>query len=146
MTDSRKLLGGSYDSPDYLVMRTHWQRGAYSCSTNDSTYSGPSFRCYTKALILGVHLAIGSGGSAAGVCTIGISRAGTSDTLSVMQVVTTTLSAGASASNDCIDIEMTTPFTLESIGMAAVIEGAGSSAVSHCPVLKDVTFRYKLLP
>ena len=134
-----------YDHPDYLVTRTRDFEGAFSASSADSTFSGPSLRVYAKAEVLGVTIRIGSGGSAAGTNSIMLSRAGTSDTLSVMQTKVFAVEAGASAAGDIIDINMTTPFTLASMGMAAVVEGNAAS-LDKVAVLSSVQFRYRLLP
>lgn len=134
-----------HDAPEYLAIHQRIFSGAYSCSTNNSSYSGPSLRVYCKAVVLGATLRVGSGGSAAGSNSLYLYRCGTSGTLSVMATKVKTMEAGASAANDIIDISCTTPFTLHSMSEAAMVGGQAASLDKVC-VLSDVIFRYRLLP
>jgi hypothetical protein len=143
--DPRYPSGDGYDAPDYLVTRERWYSGVYSCSTNASTYSGPSLRTFTKALIIGATVRIGSGGSAAGSNSLSVVKVWPGGTISVAGTHVHAVEAGVSALNDIVEIPASTNLTLESMGDCIMIKGEAAS-IDKVAVLSDVIFRYKLLP
>lgn len=135
----------NYDHPNFLVVRERHLSGAISAAGLESAYVGSSLKVAQKAIVLGVTLRVGSGGSAAGTNSIKISRVGLSGTQSTFQVATTPMSAGASAAGDVIDISLTSALTLSSLGEAAAVAGVAAS-LDKVAVLSDVVWRYRLLP
>src|SRR5687768_9435867 len=103
-----------YDHPNFLVIRERQLSGAISAAGLESAYVGSSLKVAQKAIVLGVTLRVGSGGSAAGTNSIKISRVGISGTQSTFAVQTTPMSAGASAAGDVIDISLNTLLTIHS--------------------------------
>lgn len=135
----------NYDHPNFLVIRERALSGAISTAGLGSAYVGSSLKVAQKAIVLGVTLRVGSGGSAAGTNSIKISRVGEQGTQSTFQVATTPMSAGASAAGDVIDISLTSLLTLNSLGEAAAVANVAAS-LDKCAVLSDVVWRYRLLP
>ena len=135
----------NYDHPNFLVIRDKHLSGAISAAGLGSAYVGSSLKVYTKALILGCTVRVGSGGSAAGTNSLKVARIGEAGTISNMQVSTITTSAGASAAGDVWDISLTAGFTVHSLGEAAAVVGVAAS-LDKVFVLSDVVWRYRLLP
>lgn len=136
---------GAYDHPNFLVIRDTHKSGAISAAGLDSAYVGASLKVAQKAIVLGVTVEVGSGGSAAGTNSLRIARMNAAGTLSNQQTQTVMVSAGASALNDVIDISLSTGMTLHSLAEAAVLRGNAAS-LDKVAVLKDVVWRYRLLP
>ena len=135
----------AYDHPNFLVIRERALTGAISAAGLDSAYVGASLKVAQKAIVLGVTLEVGSGGSAAGTNSIRVSRMNAAGTLSNHQTHTVMVSAGASAVNDVIDISLSVGMTIHSLAEAAVLRGNAAS-LDKAGVLKDVIWRYRLLP
>ncbi len=130
-----------FDHPSFLVIRDRQLSGAISAAGVASAYVGSSLKVYTKALILGATIRVGSAGSAAATNSIKVARIGTSATISNIQVYTT---ATAPVAGDVYDISLTTPFTVHSLGEAAAIVGNAASLDKVC-VLSDVIWRYRII-
>ncbi len=148
MAVNTKQAKAPYDHPNFLVVRErHLQHPTGTVGTQisapaaNSAYVGSTLRCYTKALVVGATVIVGSGGSAAATNSIDVSR----NDSSLMQTFTFATSAGASALNDIHQLSLTTGFTLNSVGDFACLLGGAASA-DKMVVLKDVMWRYKLLP
>lgn len=135
----------AHDHPNFLVIRERHLSGAISAAAVGSAYIGSSLKVYTKAIVLGCTVRVGSGGSAAGTNSLKIARIDTLGTISNFQVATTPMSVGASAAGDVIDISLTTALTVHSLGEAAALVGHAASA-DKMAVFSDVVWRYKLLP
>jgi hypothetical protein len=135
----------SYEQADFTIIRERHVAGAISTPGIGSGYVGATLRSFTKAMIVGVTFRVGSGGSAAGSNSFEVSRQNALGTVSTQQVLTTIVSAGASAAADVFDISLTSGFTLHSAGEAAVLEGTAAS-LDKIPVLSDVIWRYRFLP
>lgn len=135
-----------FDHPNFLVIRERALAGTISTAAVTSAYIGSTLKVRDKCVVLGATVIVGSGGSAAGTQTLAIALVAAGGTiLSTKQALSLTSSAGASAADDVHDISMTTPFTLASIGDAAVITGNAAS-LDKCVVLSDIIWRYRILP
>lgn len=134
-----------YDNNDFTIIREkHVTAAGISTPAIGSGYVGATLRSFTKAMVLGVTFRIASGGSIAGSNSFEVSRQNALGTVSTQQVLTTIISAGASAASDVYDISLTAGFTLASAGEAAVLEGTAAS-LDKIPVLSDVIWRYRFL-
>lgn len=135
-----------YNQPDFTALQIKHITGAISVATAvDSAYVGSTLRTFTKAVIVGVTVRVGSGGSAAGTNSFRVARINALGTVSNMQIATVAMSAGASAAGDVIAISLTTPFTVHSFGEGAVLVGHAAS-LDKVAVLSDVEWRYRFLP
>ena len=148
MSVATKQAKAPYNHPNFLVVRErHLSQPTGTVGTRisapaaDSAYVGSTLRCYTKALVVGATVIVAAGGSAAGTNSLDVSRNDTS----TIQTFTVNTSAGASALNDIHQLSLTEGFTLNSIGDFACILG-GAASTDKMVVLKDVMWRYRLLP
>jgi len=141
MSVATKQAKAPYDHPNFLVVRERHLSGTISAPAALSAYVGSTLRCYTKALVVGCTVIVGSGGSAAATNSMSVSRNDTS----TQQTFTFATSAGASALNDIHQLSLTTGFTLNSVGDFACLLGGAASA-DKMVILKDVMWRYRLLP
>ena len=135
-----------YDDPSYLCVRTERTVGAFSASVAGTAFAGSTLQSYTKMAIVGAQIVVGSGGSVAGTRTLAISRLGASGTLSIFQNFSCTLQATTSAAGQVFDFSLTSPATLESVGVAGVISASSATAADAGCVLRQIIWRYKILP
>lgn len=135
-----------YDNVNFLIIRERALAGTISTAAATSTYIGSSLKVRDKCVVLGATVRVGSGGSAAGTQTLAIVKTDVLGTiLTTWQKYSLTSSAGASALADVYDISLSSPFTLESIGVAAGITGNAAS-LDKIVVLSDIIWRYRMLP
>lgn len=134
----------SYDNSNFTLIREKHIQGAISTAAIGSGYASATLRSFTKALVLGVTFRVGSGGSAAGSNSFEVSRMNALGTVSTHQVLTTIVSAGASAAGDIFDMSLTTAMTIHSFGEAAILEGTAAS-LDKIPVLSDIVWRYRFM-
>ena len=138
---TKKQDTARYDHPNFLIVRERHLSGTISAPSANTAYVGSTLRTYTKSLVTGVTIIVGSGGSAAGTNSLDVCRGASS----LMQTLTFATSAGASALNDIHDVSLTTGFTLNSIGDFACLEG-GAASNDKMVVIKDIIWRYRILP
>lgn len=135
-----------YAHPQFIYVNQKHITGAISVATAvDSAYVGSTLRSFTAAIVMGVSFRIGSGGSIAGSNSFKVGRINALGTLSIQQVFTSIISAGASAAADCYDIALTNGMTIHSMGEAAVLIGQAAS-LDKIPVLSDVIWRFRVAP
>ena len=134
-----------YDHPNFLVVRDAYLAGTISASASGTDFIGSTLRTYTKSLILGVTIIGASGGSVGGSVSIGVCR-NVSGTRSLMQTEIVTYDKGASALNTVTNISLTSGFTLSSAGSYAVLIETSATLADKSIVLKDVIWRYRILP
>jgi len=131
----------SYDNPNFLLIREDKKSGNLSVASAGTAYNGCTLRTYTSAVILGATVVVGSGGSAAGTSSLSIAILGTSGTAATAQSFSiTALTAG-----DVADLSLSTGLTLASAGVSAALLGNAAS-LDKILVLKDIIWRYRLLP
>ena len=134
-----------YDANTFDVVFQQALAGTISAAAANSAYIGSSLKVSRKSLVLGVHFVTDSGGSAAATNSIHVARMNSGGTLSNWHTETIVTSAGASASGDVASIDLTSAMTVHSIGEAAVLRG-GAASTDKMRVLRDVIWRYKVLP
>ena len=139
-----------YDNPNFLIIRTSppttGTNSAISCAAVTSEYLGSTLKVYNKCAILGVSFQVESGaGSAVGTNSISVSRILAGGANSIWKTHTLTTSLGASMAGDVIDISLASAMTLSSLGDVAQLWGNAAS-VHKCVVLKNIIWRYRLLP
>ena len=136
----------SYDNSNYLVIRDKHVTGAFSVATAvNSAFVGSTLRTRNKAVIVGCAFRIGSGGSAAGSNSFSVARLNTAGTVSVWQVLTQLISAGASALGETYELSLVSAMTVASLAEGAVLIGQAAS-LDKIPVLSDIVWRYRILP
>lgn len=135
-----------YNHPNFLLVREDKKSGTISCPSSGTCFVGSTLRAYTKALVIGASVIIGSGGSVGGSVSLSIRQGEVGGTASVKQAWVTTLSAGASAANEILNLSLTAGFTLASIGDFAALGAVAASLADKCPVIKDIIWRYRILP
>jgi hypothetical protein len=141
-----------YDNPNFLVVRFSTPvnetgaNGSLSAAAVSSEYAGSTLKVYQKAAILGCSFQVQSGaGSAVGTNSISISRIISGGANSIWGTKTLVTSLGASMANDVVDISLASAMTLSSIGDIAQLWAVAAS-VHKCVVIKNVVWRYRLLP
>ena len=144
------MAGFDYNDPNFLIIReaipTPGVNGSVSCPSVGTAYVGSTLKVYHKAVVLGVHFEIQSGaGSAVGTNSISIARIGTAGTSSAWNTYTLVTSLGASMAGDEIDITCGSAMTLSSAGEHAAIL-CNAASVHKCVVIKNIVWRYRLLP
>lgn len=135
-----------YDHPNFLIVREDKKSGTISCPSSGTCFVGSTLKTYTKALVVGASIIVGSGGSVGGTVSLSIRQGEVGGSTSVKQAWVTTLSAGASAANDILNLSLTAGFTLASVGDFAALGAVAATLADKCPVLKDIVWRYKILP
>lgn len=138
------MVESAYDHPNFLIIRER-QLGrddmGISSGSVGQAYSGSTLRTYQKAEVIGVTIVLASGGSAQGSNSLKVQR----NALTNWQVLTYQASADASAAGDVVDISLTSPMTLTSVGDFACLEGNAAS-LDKVNVIRHVIWRYRILP
>jgi len=135
-----------YNDPNFTVIREKHITGTLSVATAaNSAFAGSTLRTFAKAVVVGVSWRVQSGGSAAGSNSFKICKLSAGGSFSLKQGNTLLVSAGASAAGDVVEVSLTTPFTLESLGVGAVLVGNAAS-LDKIPVLSDICWRFRFLP
>ena len=136
-----------YDNPLFGLRVTHLQ-GLMSMSAAGTALVGSTLKCFTKFEVLGATVVFQSGASVGTGTpkTLNIGRVLAAGTASVHQKFTCTASAAGSALNDSWDFSLSTPMTVLSIGECAVINGSSATIADHGCVLKDVVWRWRIIP
>jgi hypothetical protein len=139
--------GLKYDDVNFLIIRHQAMHGSTISAPSEATlYVGATLKVSQKAAVLGVAFQIQSGpGSAVGTNSIHVVRLGTSATASTWATDTLVTSLGASMANDVIDMTLASAMTLASLGVGAGIK-SGAASQHKCIVIKNVVWRYRLLP
>ena len=141
-----------YDHPNFSIIRQdHRLRpdaaSGFSVPSANTVYIGSTFRCYTKAVVLGVTFIIGSGasGSLSATNSFSVVLMDTEGTvLSARNVTTVLISQPGSAIGDVIDISLTDALTLASVGQAAGLR-ANAASLDKIPILSDIIWRYRIM-
>lgn len=145
MAANTKQKGAPYSHPNFLIVREAHKAGTISAGTSGSEMAGSTLRTYTKSLVVGVTIIGASGGSVGGSVSIGVCRV-LAGTRSCMQTEVVTYDKGASALNTVTHISLTEGFTVTSAGDHAVLTETSATLADKCIVLKDVIWRYRILP
>jgi hypothetical protein len=135
----------SYEDSNFTHIREkHVTAAGISTPGIGSGYVGSTLRSFTKAMVIGCTVRVGSGGSIAGSNSFEVSRQNALGTVSTQHSFATIISAGASAAGDVFDMSLTSGFTLHSAGEAAILEGNAAS-LDKIAVLSDIIWRYRFL-
>lgn len=141
-----------YNDPNFLIIRYSTPvnetgaNGSISAAAVTSEYVGSTLKVYHKAAVLGVRFEVQSGaGSAVGTNSISVSRIISGGANSIWKTHTLTTSLGASMAGDVVDISLASAMTLSSALDIAQL-WANAASVHKCVVIKNVIWRYRLLP
>lgn len=135
-----------YDHPAFMVIHQKKTNSnneiANSASAVGTSFINSTLNVYSKALVLGCTMVVASGGSVGGAVTLGISRGGSS-----AEKFLVTISAGASALDQVIDMSLATGLTLLSITEFVTIDAETALTLAdRGAVFKDFIWRYRMLP
>jgi hypothetical protein len=147
------MAGGErYDDPNFLLIRFQHpvgaagNQGSISAASEATFYIGSSLKVSHKAAVLGVAFQVDSGPvSAVGTNSINVSRVDSAGTESVWGSLNVTTSLGASMANDVVDISLASAMTLASLSWAAILS-SGAASAHKVIVIKNIVWRYRLLP
>lgn len=140
-----------YDDPNFLLIRQAnpvgdlGAQGSISTPALTSEYVGSTLKVFTKAVVLGCTFMVQSGASITGTATISIARVTPAGAVSEWEAKSFIGSAGASMAGTVIDISCKSALTLHSIGESAALIGNAAS-LDKVPILKNIIWRYRLLP
>ena len=146
----------AYNDPKYTVIHQHalgemLAATGYSVPATASMYSCGGrhsvFRCRDRAVVLGVTVIGGSGGSVGGTVSLKIARLIAGGSESLMTAKSINASKTSSFLGNVEDIACSlNPITLESFGDSVYLTAESSTLADKCANLTNIVWRYRLLP
>jgi hypothetical protein len=146
----------AYSDPNYTTVHHHplgemLAATGYSVPATASMYScggrTSGFRTRDRAVILGVTVIGGSGGSVGGTVSLKIARLVLAGAESLMTGKSIMASKTSSFLGNVEDIACSlNPITLESFGDVVYLTAESSTLADKCANLTNIIWRYRLLP
>lgn len=135
----QQMLGEMLVATGYSVPAT---ASMYACGGRTS-----QFRCRDRAVVLGVTVVGGSGGSAGGTVSLKIARlvAGGSESLMTAKSIMASKTASFLGNVEEITCSLN-PITLESFGDCVYLTAESTTLADKCANLTNIVWRYRLLP